>query len=639
MLDLLDSFRDDSRPACTCEPSFEGDRLVVESHDCPGAGKLAIEPACRQTVVEALTTRDAMAVITHSNGVERAYEDDSAAFLLAAGRFVEQVAFHDPTLASRATNDPLKAARAAVGRAGSISDIAAETGLAMLAQRATDYEDALRPFVGPTIAHSRIARRSPPEAALDAKHELDTGATVRIYARPGHERRTYHLEPAEASLDDGALETLAAAWMAIADGTVSGSDRTPGRAIRHAASDGDPVEALATVLRKHTRGVGTLEDFFADPGVSDVYATAPVEANSLRVVVDGEPMRTNVRLTADGAGALASQLRRTSGRPFSRASPTLDAVAELATRERRIRVAGVTDPLSDGPGFAFRAHDFEPWTLPALVENGTLPPDAAALLSVAVERSVAGLIAGPRGAGKTTLLGALCWELPAGVRTVVIEDTPELPVEPLQSHGRDVQHLRTTTGDDADVSPVDALRTALRLGEGALIVGEVRGEEARVLYEAMRVGASASAVLGTIHGDGTSAVRERVVSDLGVPESSFAATDVLVTTAPIETNVGRQRRVTAIEEVRRDGDSVHFAPIFELNDARLEPTGVLRRGNSRLVGALVRPDETHADVREVLADRGQFIETLAEQERTDPTAVTAANARRRSGGTPATSGR
>lgn len=620
MIDSLKRLRTDPDPDCTCEPTFEGETLAVDADDCPGAGDLATEPACRATVVEALATRDADSVVTRSRGVERAYVDDAAALLLAAGRFVERAGFHDADLTSRATRDPLGAAHEATARAGPVSDIAAESGLALLASRADGYEEALRPFVGPTVARTRIRHSPPPTATFDANRDLQGDATARIYAHPDRALRTYHLEPVEATLDADALETLATARNVIADGEVSG-DRAAGRAVRQVAADDDPVATLASVLEKHTRGLGVLSDFFADPDVSDVYATAPVAENPLRVVVDGETMRTNVRLTADGAAALSSQFRRTSGRPFSRANPTLDAVIESTRGERRIRIAGITDPVSDGPGFAFRAHDREPWTLPALVANDTLPADAAALLSVAVERDAAILVAGSRGAGKTTLLGALLWELPTETRTVVIEDTPELPIGPLQERSRDVQSLQTTAGDDADLSPTEALRTALRLGEGALVLGEVRGEEAQVLYEAMRVGASASAVLGTIHGDGASAVRERVVSDLGVPESSFAATDLLVTVAPVETDAGRERRVTAIEEVRRGDDGVYFAPLFELDGAGLVPTGPIERGNSRLLASLARPGETYADVREVLDERAAFLETLAKQGRTDPGSV------------------
>jgi len=609
----------EDRESCRCRPRFEGARLVVDASDCPDDGRLASSEDCRETVVAALTERDATAVRTVANGTQRVYEGDSAAFLVAAGRFADAAAFHDERLAERATRDPLAAAREASGRAGPVNRIAAETGLAEGAARAQSYEAALRPFVGPTVSRSRVAARPPADARLDTRRELDTGAVVRLYERPADAVRTYHLEPAEARLEDDQSATLAAAYERLANGAVAGSGRAPGRAVRSVADPDDPVERLTAVLRKHTRGYGVVADLFADPQVSDVFATAPVDSTSLRVRVDGETMRTNVRLTRDGAASLASRFRRESGRAFSGADPTLDAAIE--TGERRIRVAAVTDPVSEGVAFAFRAGDRDAWTVPALVANETMSADAAALLSLAVERGAAGLVAGPRGAGKTTCLGALLWEVPPETRSVVIEDTPELPVEALQSGGRDVQALRSSL-DETGPSPAEALRTALRLGSGALVVGEIRGEAAGTLYEAMRVGANDGAVLGTIHGDGGVDVRERVVADLGVAPSSFAATDFLLTLETAQTETGTQRRVRCIEEVHQtEGGDVTFSPLYERTDDGLCSTDRIERGNSRLVAELARPEETYADLRTALNERSEWLAGLVATGRTGPATV------------------
>lgn len=642
---------------CRCDPSFDGVTLVVDANDCPGRGELAERPACRATVIDALAERDADCVVTRATGVERTYDGDGAAFLVATGRFIERVAAHDATLAERARTDPLRAGMDAVGRAGPVAHVAAETGVAEGVHRFEEYSTLLRPFVGPTIARSRVSLRPPANARLADRYSLSTGATVRHYeterdaefdsgdfddigdTNDTHDpHRIYHLEPAVYDLRHEAFETLGAAARLLANGGVSGGKRAPGRAVRavvgantETRTETDTkanVDTLTDVLRKYTQGYGVLSDLFADPGVSDVFATAPVADNPLRVRVDGEEMETNVHLTPDGAASLASRFRRTSGRSFSRASPTLDAVAEIDGTN--VRVAGVTDPVSDGIGFAFRVQSEERWTLPALAENGTLPSEAAALLSVAVERSGTGLVAGPRGAGKTTLLGSLLWELPARVRTVILEDTPELPVESLQDDGRDVQLLRTTASDDEPgLRPAEALRTALRLGDGALVVGEVRGEEASVLYEAMRVGASGNAVLGTIHGDCGDAVYERVVTDLGVLPSSFATTQFVVTLESYETNGTHGKRVKCIEEVVADGsdgsaggsgagepdgsDSIRFEPLYELDDGELVPTGRVARGNSVLVSSLAESTETYADLRATLADRTRNIERRIER--------------------------
>lgn len=591
---------------CGCEPAFEDRTLHVDASACEHGGRLEHSPECRRTVIGALTERDVDAVVVRAAGLEFRYGNAAGALLVAAGRFVEAVAGRDSRLATRARDDPLAAAREATGRADAVSDIAAQAGLAELAGRADGYDTALAPVVGLAVSRWRVDTTPPAGTRLTDTRELDTGGTVRRYGA-GTDRDRYVLEPLEHTFDAEETETLARAHERLASGSITGDDRAPGRAVRAVAPEGVSVERVARALHKHTRGHGLLADLFADTVVSDAFVTAPAADNPVSVRVDGAAVPTNVRLATGGVDALASRFRHESGRGFSRADPTLDASVTIG--DRRIRVAGVTDPASDGTAFAFRAHDRDVRTLSALVANDTLTAAAAALLSLAVERGHRLLVAGPRGAGKTTLLGALLWEIPAGVRTVIIEDTPELPVGPLQGAGRDVQALRTSQ-DGAELVPTEALRTALRLGNGALALGEVRGEEARVLYEAMRVGANSEAVLGTIHGDGAEATYERVVSDLGVPPSSFGATD-LVVTLELAQSAPQPRRVRTIQEVT-GGDAPSFHRLYGRPDDQLGPSGRIDRGNSHLVARMATPGETYADVLDILTDRGRVFASAGE---------------------------
>lgn len=616
----LDAVFDDDadEETCGCVTAFDGSELRVDASECDHDGRLAHSPECRETVVGALADRDAETVRTETGGLLRVYEGEAAALLVAAGRFVESVQFHDERLAALARRDPLAACREATGRADAVADVAAETGLAVLADRAEGYQRVLAPAVGPTVSRWRVRTAPPVGAKLRGTRDLESGATVRRY-EPEHGVDRYHLVPPERDFSPAALSALASAHERLATGEFEGGDRAPARAVRAVVEDSEdgerlPVERIAAALEKHARGFGLLEDIFADPGVSDAFVTAPATSNPVRVRVDGETLQTNVRLTGAGVAAFSSRFRHESGRAFSRADPTLDATVTVAGR--RVRVAGVTDPPSEGPAFAFRAQDDDVWTVPALVANGTLTAEAAGLLSVAVERGSAVLVAGARGAGKTTLLGALLWELPPAVRTIAIEDTPELPVEQLQDAGRDVQAL-LASADSGDLSPTDALRTALRLGDGALAVGEVRGEEAQVLYEAMRVGANSEAVLGTIHGDGGPAVYERVVEDLGVAPSSFGVTDLIVTT---ERTADGTRRVRTIEEVR-SGESPAFEALFDRDGENLQSSGRIDRGNSDLVASLATPEETYADIRETLAERARLLRVLADSGAAGPEAL------------------
>ena len=603
---------DDDAGGCRCEATFREpvgtgvkDRVVldVDADGCPGRGDLAASPECLATVIAALTERDADVIRTRHRGRERSYADRAADLLIAAGRFRERIGFHEERLADRVVRDPLGAAAEARDRAGPAKRIASETGLLSAAEElGGDAEGAesnrnldktLRPHVGPTAATARVAAAPPPGATLVDRWTVPTGATVRLY-EGDDPLRTYHLTPPSTDLDADSVATLAAARDRLLDDP-RGGDRAPGRAVRAVADDDDPVADLTEVLRRHTHGYGAFEHVFADDRVSDATVTAPVAENPLRVVLDGERCQTNVRLPPEGAATLASRLRRESGRAFSRATPTLDAT--IGSETGRVRVAAATAPASDGLSFTFRRGDPEAWTLARLVSVDTLTPAAAGLLSVAVERGVTGLVAGGRAAGKTTALGALLWELPAETRTIVVEDTPELPVDALADTGRDAQRLRV--GDGAELAPADAVRTALRMGGGAISVGEVRGEEARALYEAMRVGAAGETVLGTIHGEDPAAVKERVVTDLGVARSSFAATDLIA--------VLNDHRVESIVEVGGHDDGVRFDPLFERTGEELVATGRIDRGESRLIEDLAGSNESYAAVREAVDRRSDRV--------------------------------
>ena len=639
LLDRLPGRRNDGgADGCRCvhsfeEPSGTGLRelteLQVDATACAGDGDLQESPACRARVVRSLSRRDADVVVTRGTGITRRYRPGANALLLAAGRFHDRVGYHDDRLAGMAASDPLNAVREATGRAGPVSRIAAETGLAEIAADVEGYEEALRSADGVPIARARIDDRVPAAATLLERFELESGAVVRTYDRPDAPP-LYRLTPPSLQFDPAHAETLVAARNQLRRCSgrkgIPSADRAVAAAIdatEQRDGGGDvstvPAERLAAILKKHTRGNGVFADLFADPEVTDAFVSAPVEENPVRLLRDGRRFVTNVRFPPTAAATLASRLRRESGRGFSRADPTLDASLEVGGDP--VRVAATTAPVTDGLAFAFRRRDRTPWTLPRLIATGTLPPRAAGLLSVAVQRGAALLVAGGRGCGKTTLLGALLWELSPSVRTLVVEDTPELPVGRLQSAGRDVQRLNTEQGGTVEsavgpgesaggISPTEAVRTALRLGDGALVVGEVRGTEATALYEAMRVGAQRESILGTIHGDGAEAVRERVVSDLGVSASSFEATDAVVT-------LDGEYRLSAIEEIRGGGGDVRTVPLFEGADAD-SSTGVCDRGNSHLLSALARPDESYADVRTAVRRRADRLERLAETDRHRP---------------------
>ncbi|MFO7676996.1 MAG: type II/IV secretion system ATPase subunit [Thermoplasmatota archaeon] len=359
------------------------------------------------------------------------------------------------------------------------------------------------------------------------------------------------------------------------------------------------IEYLSDIFARYTAGFGILEDLLSDNRIQDIYVNAPVSDNPLHIVLDGEEYTSNIFLSDGDIESLASRFRTLSGRAFSEAAPVLD----MDLGQYQTRVAAISNPLTPkGIAFALRKHRQKPWTLAHFIANNMISAEAAGLLSFLIDGQASLLVAGSRGSGKTSLLGALMLEIPQRFRILTIEDTAEIPVENLQKIGYKIQSLITRSiasgSTSSELDPTDALHTALRLGESVLILGEVRGVEAKVLFEAMRVGAAGNLIMGTIHGSTTRDVYERVVYDIGVPPTSFKAVDGVIIAAPIraEGGVERKRRVTQISEIRKTGWSTNPDPdkVFEdimmytTADDRLNATDVLDMGQSEILGGIAK---------------------------------------------------
>ncbi|HLD75677.1 MAG TPA: type II/IV secretion system ATPase subunit, partial [Candidatus Norongarragalinales archaeon] len=268
--------------------------------------------------------------------------------------------------------------------------------------------------------------------------------------------------------------------------------------------------------------------------------------------------QTNIIFSNEEARSIVSRFRALSGRPFDEAHPILDFDLE----DLQTRIAVIGKPLAlDGIAFALRLHKDTPWTLSQFVDNGMFSAFNAGMFSFFVDAQASMLIVGSRGAGKTSMLQSLMLEIPQNLRILVQEDTQELPIPALKRIGYSIQRMKTRPplggGTETEVSAEDALRTALRLGDSVLIVGEVRSGEAKALYEAMRVGAVGNVVMGTIHGESAYSIWDRVVNDLGVPTTSFKATDFCLVGAPVrfKGSLKRQRRVVELTEVLKHWES------------------------------------------------------------------------------------
>ncbi len=382
-------------------------------------------------------------------------------------------------------------------------------------------------------------------------------------------------------------------------------------------------------IKRWYKGYGILEHLLLDDKILEININPPAYKTSMRIIhSDFQECVSNIYATDDFLNFVLTRLKMSTGRPLNKAQPQIDG--ELSVGGVKARVAGIISPFSlFGVGFSIRKHRNKPWTLPLFMRNKSVNSLFSGFMSLVISHGRSFLTAGPRGSGKTSLLGSLILEILQRYRIITIEDTQELPVTEYKDLGYDILPLKVRSAliEESLEIPFDkGLRTSLRLGDSALIVGEVRSVEAKILYEAMRVGAMSNVVAGTIHADNPYGVYDRVVNDLGVPKGSFKATDIIIIQNLIKdpSGVGRKRRVVQVTEVLKDWeDTPVFQDLFKYNPHtdELEPTDYLLKGKSVTLQNILARTEGYKDYNSVLDDmylRSWAKETLLELSKGEP---------------------
>jgi type IV secretory pathway ATPase VirB11/archaellum biosynthesis ATPase len=480
----------------------------------------------------------------------------------------------------------------------------------------TIYRELFHPTIRPPFMLTSFKLIPPKEATLIEKYNIND-ITVEIWRIPGGIRDFYYIIPPEFRLSPEKYSILDVAYRTLVGRRPPEEIAEPERAreiffgmgveiVRDLAErmgiklTKAEIEDLARILVRYTAGFGVLELLLADEKIQDVYINSPIGTTPIYVVhSDFEECETNLIPSKEDAEAWATRFRLYSGRPLDEANPVLDT--ELAVPGGRARVCAITRPLSPlGLAFSFRRHREKPWTFPLFIKAKMIDPLFAGLMNFIVQGGRSILIAGGRGSGKTSLLNSLMLEILRKYRVIVIEDTLELAVDPMRKLGYNIERMKTRsviTRVEAELPPEEALRTGLRLGESVLIVGEVRGQEALALFEAMRIGALANVVAGTIHAESPYGVYDRIVHDLGVPPTSFKACDLIVICSMLRSPDGlhRFRRVVELTEVRKawreDPEAEGgFVPLMQYSakEDKLKPTDILVDGESWVLNEIIK---------------------------------------------------
>lgn len=247
-------------------------------------------------------------------------------------------------------------------------------------------------------------------------------------------------------------------------------------------------------------GFGPLEALLRDPAVTDIMVN---RYDRVYVQRHGQKVETAVRFRDE------AHLRYVIGRIAEHAGRRVDASSPMmdARMPQGFRAHAALPPVAvDGPCLAIRLFPSTPITMETLVAGGTLSPEMAEYLVLAVRHRATMLFTGGTGAGKTSLMNACAWAIPAGERVLTIEEAAELRL-PVANWIRWETRPPNVEGM-GEITQTHLVRNALRQNPDRIIVGEVRGGEALDMLQAMSTGHRGS--MSTLHANSPASALDRL---------------------------------------------------------------------------------------------------------------------------------
>lgn len=271
-------------------------------------------------------------------------------------------------------------------------------------------------------------------------------------------------------------------------------------------------------------------------------------------------LRTNLAYKdIDKLASFVEKLAQRTGRYVSYAQPLLDGTLPDGSR---VNATYTKDVTSRGPTMTIRKFTKIPWTPTQLISMNTLSPEMLAYFWILIQYKSSILIAGGTASGKTTLLNALAFFIPPEARVISIEDTREINL-PRENWLPAVARTSIGIGKVGEIDLFDILKNSFRQTPDYLIVGEVRGKEAFVLFQGMASGHSS---ISTMHADSV----DTLIRRLQTPPIELSPTLVntldcvaIATHAIVNKKETRKlKEVVEIVNVNRDGTALINIPLL-----------------------------------------------------------------------------
>jgi len=449
-----------------------------------------------------------------------------------------------------------------------------------------------------------VIEKPPKDHILVEEYEVSRYARVAIVRTP---RGSYKYYVLEEELSDEELEALSRVVekLRYALAKAEGGEEELARRMAEEEARRRGVDAgkLLYYLERDYLGYGPIHALMLDPNLEDISCNGvgvPVYVWHARY----GSLETNITFTdLEWLKSYIRSMAAKCGKHISSAFPILDATLPNGYR----LAATLEDVSSRGPTFTIRKFKERPITIIEQLRDNVICPELAAFFWLMIENKRTFMIFGATGSGKTTLLNALLTFLPPDMKVCTVEETREinLPIKnwvPLVS--RESYALGESVGS---VSLYDLVKVTLRYRPDYVIVGEVRGEEAYVLFQAMQSGHGG---VSTMHAESLRGLINRLLNPpMNIPPQLIPTLNFAMHISRVRRGGRILRRVLGVWEIRDVEDFEELARWDPRTDSF-----VLRLERSRILETVAEANGlTKEEALEEVRRRAKLLRYLAER--------------------------
>lgn len=470
----------------------------------------------------------------------------------------------------------------------------------------------------------------------DVLYPLGEGAWAALWRDEGLWR--YKLLEPELKVED--LEEVARLRLRVGQAAASKGDLQREGSLEEAVlaiiqklrPGADPrTDAIANRVLRDMAGYGPIDALLRDIHLEDIHVVGTHPVHVIHTVHG--MMATNVRFTEPvEIVRFLRLLCERLGRPVSDSTPIVDAILPDGSR---LNLVYSEDVSRRGPSLSLRRGNEVPLSITRLIQLNTITAEAGAYLWMCLEQGMSMFLCGEAACGKTTTLNAILPFIDQRGKIFSAEDTPEV-----RPPHRIWQRLltRETGPATGHVKMFDLLRAALRSRPDYIVVGEIRGAEGAVAFQAMQTG---HATVATFHAtDATTLVQRLGAAPILVPLTFMDNLNLALFQEARLVNNRRVRRVTKIVEIAgSSAEGVVAIPVFDY-DRGSDHLRFQGRNNSHILESKIAPLLGMDDPRQIygkLERRTQILQKMVDLNITQPDEVTrivATYARRGEAGLP-----